>query len=272
MFELAETLAAAGRVLHRGRRRAAGRHRRARRRGARLHGVPLLRRAVAGSCRWSASTRAAASPATPRCSAAATSSSRPRTRTSAWAGPAMIEGGGLGVFRPEEVGPMDVQVRERRRRRRGRRRGRGGARSRKQYLSYFQGALRDVGVRRPARAARDRPGEPPARLRRAARDRDARRHRLGARAAPRLRARHGDGARARRGPAARRRSPTTRRTSPARSTATAPTRRRASCSSATPSTCPSSSSATRRASWSGPRSRRPRSCATRRACSSPARA
>src|SRR5207302_4650617 len=25
-------------------------------------------------------------------------------------GPAMIEGGGLGVFRPEEVGPMDVEV------------------------------------------------------------------------------------------------------------------------------------------------------------------
>src|SRR5207248_10882543 len=25
-------------------------------------------------------------------------------------GPAMIEGGGLGVFRPEEVGPMRVQV------------------------------------------------------------------------------------------------------------------------------------------------------------------
>ena len=25
-------------------------------------------------------------------------------------GPAMIEGGGLGVFRPEEVGPMQVQV------------------------------------------------------------------------------------------------------------------------------------------------------------------
>ena len=25
-------------------------------------------------------------------------------------GPAMIEGGGLGIFRPEEVGPMDVQV------------------------------------------------------------------------------------------------------------------------------------------------------------------
>ena len=25
-------------------------------------------------------------------------------------GPAMIEGGGLGIFRPEEVGPLDVQV------------------------------------------------------------------------------------------------------------------------------------------------------------------
>ena len=25
-------------------------------------------------------------------------------------GPAMIEGGGLGMFRPEEIGPMDVQV------------------------------------------------------------------------------------------------------------------------------------------------------------------
>ena len=27
-------------------------------------------------------------------------------------GPAMIEGGGLGIYRPEEVGPMDVQVHE----------------------------------------------------------------------------------------------------------------------------------------------------------------
>ena len=26
-------------------------------------------------------------------------------------GPAMIEGGGLGIFRPEEVGPIDVQSR-----------------------------------------------------------------------------------------------------------------------------------------------------------------
>jgi acetyl/propionyl-CoA carboxylase alpha subunit/acetyl-CoA carboxylase carboxyltransferase component len=55
-------------------------------------------------------------------------------------GPAMIEGGGLGVFRPEEVGPMSVQVPN------------GvvdipvadeaeAVRAAKQYLSYFQGAL-----------------------------------------------------------------------------------------------------------------------------------
>jgi len=55
-------------------------------------------------------------------------------------GPAMIEGGGLGVFRPEEVGPMDVQVRS------------GvvdvavadeaeAVRVAKRYLSYFQGPL-----------------------------------------------------------------------------------------------------------------------------------
>lgn len=54
-------------------------------------------------------------------------------------GPAMIEGGGLGVFRPEEVGPMEVQVP-------------GGVvdiavedeaeacRVAKKYLAYFQGA------------------------------------------------------------------------------------------------------------------------------------
>ncbi len=57
-------------------------------------------------------------------------------------GPAMIEGGGLGVFRPEEVGPMEVQVP-------------GGVVDvavadeaeavavAKRYLSYFQGAIAD---------------------------------------------------------------------------------------------------------------------------------
>ncbi len=55
-------------------------------------------------------------------------------------GPAMIEGGGLGVFRPEEVGPMEVQVPN------------GvvdipvadeaeAVRVAKQYLSYFQGSV-----------------------------------------------------------------------------------------------------------------------------------
>ncbi len=57
-------------------------------------------------------------------------------------GPAMIESGGLGVFRPEEVGPMDVQVPS------------GvvdiavadeaeAVAVAKKYLSYFQGAIRD---------------------------------------------------------------------------------------------------------------------------------
>ncbi len=55
-------------------------------------------------------------------------------------GPAMIEGGGLGIFRPEEVGPMSVQMNN------------GvvdiavadeqeAARAAKKYLSYFQGAV-----------------------------------------------------------------------------------------------------------------------------------
>ena len=57
-------------------------------------------------------------------------------------GPAMIEGGGLGVFRPEEVGPMSVQTKN------------GvvdiavtdegeAVLAARQYLSYFQGTTRD---------------------------------------------------------------------------------------------------------------------------------
>ncbi|MBW2384077.1 MAG: carbamoyl-phosphate synthase large subunit [Deltaproteobacteria bacterium] len=57
-------------------------------------------------------------------------------------GPAMIEGGGLGIFRPDEVGPMDVQVPN------------GvvdiavadeteAVQVARQYLSYFQGATSD---------------------------------------------------------------------------------------------------------------------------------
>ncbi len=57
-------------------------------------------------------------------------------------GPAMIEGGGLGVFRPEEVGPLheqttngvvDIAVADEAE----------AVRVAKQYLGYFQGAIRD---------------------------------------------------------------------------------------------------------------------------------
>ena len=68
-------------------------------------------------------------------------------------GPAMIEGGGLGVFDPTEIGPMSVQqsngvvdiaVADEAE----------AVAVAKQYLSYFQGPVDGMGVRRPARAAR----------------------------------------------------------------------------------------------------------------------
>ena len=62
-------------------------------------------------------------------------------------GPAMIEGGGLGVFRPEEIGPMRVQVAERRGRHRRRRRGRGRARRPSGTSRYFQGPAGRLGGR-----------------------------------------------------------------------------------------------------------------------------
>ena len=79
---------------------------------------------------------------------------------------------------------------------------------------------------------------------------------------------HGDGAGPGGGAGGRRRSPTTRCTWRGRSTPPTPTRRPGSCSCARPSGCPSSRCATRPASWSGPRPRRRRSCATSAACSS----
>ena len=66
-------------------------------------------------------------------------------------GPAMIEGGGLGEYRPEDIGPIDVQ----------RRNGVVGLVARdeahavslaKQYLSYFQGKLDDWDAPDPRRA------------------------------------------------------------------------------------------------------------------------
>ncbi len=79
-------------------------------------------------------------------------------------GPAMIEGGGLGIFRPEEIGPLEVQTRS-------------GVVDvavedeaeatvvAKKYLAYFQGSLAELELRRSAAAARNHSGESPARLR-----------------------------------------------------------------------------------------------------------
>jgi acetyl-CoA carboxylase carboxyltransferase component len=64
-------------------------------------------------------------------------------------GPAMVEGGGLGVFRPEQIGPSRRAARQRRDRCAGRRRGAGGGR-RPQYLGFFQGRVADW-LRRPDR-------------------------------------------------------------------------------------------------------------------------
>ena len=100
-------------------------------------------------------------------------------------GPAMIEGGGLGVFRPEEVGPVDVQwpngvidvlVADETEAVDGR-----------QAISVvFPRRTRRVGKPRPASAAPPRARESPARLRRARDHRQALRCRLGDGAAARL--------------------------------------------------------------------------------------
>ena len=145
-------------------------------------------------------------------------------------GPAMIEGGGLGVYEPTAIGPVDVQSRERRGRRA--RAGRGRGRARRQAVPLvLPRTRRRMGVRRPAHAAPPRAREPRRTRTTCASVIDALcdtgsvlelRRGFGA----------GDDHRARRaskaGPSAS--SPTTRRTSAARSTPTRPTRPRASCS------------------------------------------
>ncbi len=107
-------------------------------------------------------------------------------------GPAMIEGGGLGVHEPEEVGPIDVQyangvvdlrVRD----------DADAVAAAKRYLSYFRGPIEPDAAEGPARAPPPDPRQPQADLRRSRRDRCAARRR--ARAPPRLRA--GDRHRAR---------------------------------------------------------------------------
>ena len=89
-------------------------------------------------------------------------------------GPAMIEGGGLGIYTPEEVGPMSFQVPN------------GvvdilvkdefaAVDTAKKYLSYFQGADRDMGGARPAAPASRRAGKPAAALQHARDHRNDRR-------------------------------------------------------------------------------------------------
>src|SRR5258708_25409752 len=91
-------------------------------------------------------------------------------------GPAMIEGGNLGVFSPEEVGPMSVQVPN------------GmvdiavddeaeAVAVAKKYLSYFQGALPQWRAPPPRLPRRAGPGKRPRPLPRAAAARPPRRPR-----------------------------------------------------------------------------------------------
>ena len=81
-------------------------------------------------------------------------------------GPAMVEGGGLGMFPPEAIGPMDVQVPN------------GvvdvavadeaaAVAAARQYLSYFQGSVEEWTAPDPDVAPLGHPGEPPPGLRRA---------------------------------------------------------------------------------------------------------
>ena len=108
-------------------------------------------------------------------------------------GPAMIEGGGLGVFKRVRGRPDRRPVRQRRRRPARRRRRRGG-RGGQALPGLLRTRARACGRRRPRAgpdaAARPDPGQPQARLRRPRGDR--RPVRRDARAAPRLRPRDGD--------------------------------------------------------------------------------
>ena len=118
-------------------------------------------------------------------------------------GPAMIEGGGLGVYRPEDIGPVSVQVpngvvdvlcadeKE-------------AVEVARRYLAYFQGDVRDWTAPDQDAAAGRRAAGPAAGLRRAAGGRAAGRRGVGPRAAAVVRPGHGDGTGPRGGPGRRR--------------------------------------------------------------------
>ena len=104
-------------------------------------------------------------------------------------GPAMIEGGGLGVYHPAEVGPVsfqspngviDILVEDEAE----------ATAAAQKYLSYFQGAVADWKAPDQRLLRRADPGKPPARLRYPKRDRSARRRGIGAGNPPGFRRRH----------------------------------------------------------------------------------
>ena len=177
-----------------------------------------------------------ASPATRRWSPARDVIIATEGSTLGMGGPAMIEGGGLGIYTPEEVGPMsfqvpngvvDILVKDEDE----------AVDTVKKYLSYFQGAMSDLGGARPAAHC----GTPSRRTgcgstTCARSSTPSRRQGLGAGAAREVRHRHHHRLHPGRGPADGRDRQQSRITWPARSTRTAPTRARASCSCATPST------------------------------------
>jgi acetyl-CoA carboxylase carboxyltransferase component len=114
-------------------------------------------------------------------------------------GPAMVEGGGLGVFRPEQIGPSAVQH------------GNGvidvlvddeaqAVAAARHYLGFFQGRVADF-TAPDAQALRERGArKPPARVRHARRHGGHRGRRLAAGTAHRLRPRHPHRAGPHRGP------------------------------------------------------------------------
>ena len=237
--------APADRVLHRGRRRTARRHRRHRAHPASTAWRSSTSPSCRAWCRSSASTPGTASPATPRILGCCDVVIATEDSNIGMGGPAMIEGGGLGVYEPTAIGPIEVQ------------------RANGVVDIVVADEAEGVARRQAVPVVLPGPGRPsgsaPTRCCCATsipedrkRSYDVRtvidaavRHRLGARAAPRLRARDGHRAGPARGAAGRCDSPTTRRTSPAPSTRRAPTRRRGSCSCATRSTSRSSRCATR---------------------------
>jgi hypothetical protein len=188
LFELAEHNRAAGGAVRRGRRRPPRRHRRHRRGRPRLLRLQLLRR-LSGLVPLVGITNGycfAGNAALLGCCDVIIATEGSNI---GMGGPAMVEGGGLGVFPPEEIGPLDVQVAN------------GvvdvavadeaeAVQVAKQYLGYFQGPSPTGPAPTSASCAHLIPGEPAARLRRAPGHRAAGRRRLACWSCARLRRRH----------------------------------------------------------------------------------